>query len=207
MKYFGSGNTKYKKWGRGTVLTFGIPAYQDAAGNRICHGALGCIHGCYAQQGRYAMPVTKNAEERRLALTRSPEFVDVISQELAQRHPRFVRLHDAGDFYNITYLKNWLTIMRAFPVIKFFAYTKAVPLFTNLALPENFRVVFSEGGRWDAAIDRDTVRHARVFTCRRDLKRAGYVDATHEDVRPIWLRDERKIGLVYHGWKSRVFAS
>ena len=211
MNYLGDSNKKYESWGRGTVLTFGIPAYKDAAGHVICLGAKGCLTGCYAQQGRYIMPAVKNAEERRLALTKTPEFVATLAAEIRRRAPRFVRVHDAGDFYSLKYLKDWLAIASWCPRVRFLAYSKAVPLVRQVTpdlIPHsNFRVVLSEGGRWDHAIDRAKDLHARVFRCVKDLRQAGYVNATHDDLRPVWLRHEKKIGLTYHGWKSRAFAS
>jgi hypothetical protein len=207
MKYWlGSGNRKYKKYGS-QLLTFGLPAFRSKTGKKVCVGAGNCVLGCYAQQGRYQQPHIKKAQERRYAMTRRPGFVEKIAAELRKRKPRYVRIHDSGDFYSLEYLRNWLEIIRAFPKILFFTYTKTVPFFREISdIPKNFAVVFSEGGRWDHRIDRKTERHARVFATKQDLEAAGYSNGSEDDIQVI-LTGNPCIGLVYHGFNSRKFTT
>lgn len=48
------------------------------------------------------------------------------------------RIHESGDFYSKEYAEKWLNIARSFPNIKFLAYTKSIPFFDGLTLPDNF---------------------------------------------------------------------
>lgn len=204
----GKNNRKHKKYGS-KLLTFGLPALKSKTGITTCPGAGTCVRGCYAQQGHYVMPHVKQTQERRLALTLKPNFREIISQELTRRHPKYVRLHDSGDFYTPCYLGEWLWIIDQHPEILFFAYTKMVLYFLSSlggGLPENFKVAFSEGGRWDRLIDRKRHKFARVFDSKKKLLKAGFVNASKDDL-PAILGRNNKIGLVYHGWKSRKFTT
>jgi hypothetical protein len=203
MKNFlSSGNEKLARSG---IFSWGIPAYKSADGTITCPGALDCIRGCYAAQGRYVMPNVKTAQENRLALSRSPEFVDMIDGEIKSRLVRKLRVHDSGDFYSLSYLQNWLEIARRNPKTLFYAYTKMLPLLDRVTPPGNFVFIKSTGGRWDSQINPETDRHARVFDSIQSLKKSGYSDVTKLDSR-AWGKNPR-IGLVYHGAKSKAWNS
>ncbi len=203
--FLSKGNKKYA-FKRIRAFTFGIPAWRAADGRHTCPCAKDCVKGCYAQQGRYVFNQIKNKQEERLALTLRLEFTKVISKELDQLRPDLVRVHDSGDFYNVTYLRRWLEVMRNYPRVAFLAYTKMVPLFKreDVQVPVNFCVIFSEGGTHDHLIDRGRDRWARIFPSVKALRQAGFVDC-HESDLPALDPDARRIGLVYHGWKSRTF--
>jgi hypothetical protein len=49
----------------------------------------------------------------------------------------------------------------------------------------------------------DHDRHARVFQNRADMIAAGYQDTTTNDINA--MGDNPKIGLVYHGAKSKAW--
>lgn len=100
------------------------------------------------------------------------------------------------------YLGAWLGVMIRNRGLRFYAYTKQVPLFFRdghwRPLPENFTLVFSEGGRHDADIPADAAR-SRIFVTHAERERAGFVDGTSSDGDLPVLQGERRIGLVYHG--------
>jgi hypothetical protein len=151
------------------------------------------------------MPGIKKAQERRFKLSMSPRFVQVMTAELHRRKPKYVRLHDSGDFYSAEYLKKWLAIVEKFPGIIFFTYSKAIPFVKAMGpLPKNFAVIFSEGGKFDHLIDQKKDFFARVFQTREDLEKAGFYNASDDDLSGF-LSGNNKFGLVYHGYKSRSF--
>lgn len=159
--YLTRGNKKYLIPGW-RIRTFGIPAGRAANGKVTCPGAGLCRHGCYAKQGHYVCPNVKSKNEERFALTKRPEFVDVISEEIHKLKLDLVRIHDSGDFYSWDYLEDWFEICRRCAATKFLAYTKTVMMVRwhkrikrqSLMVPPNLALVFSEGGRWDHLIDR-----------------------------------------------------
>jgi hypothetical protein len=106
-----------------------------------------------------------------------------------------IRFHDDGDFYNQAYLDKCMMVVRAFPKLRFYAYTKSLHLkFPSL---KNFRLVKSVGGRWDDRIDFRKDYHAVVFCSEADRVFAGYADGGGVDL-PSLPTCPRKIGLVIH---------
>jgi len=194
-----------EKLSRSGIYSWGIPAYKAASGMITCPGANACIAGCYAKNGRYVMPNVKAAQERRLALALSADFVSVLSAEIQARKVHKLRVHDSGDFFSLKYLQAWAEIARQNPKTLFYAYTKMLPLLDNVVLPGNFVVIKSAGGKWDNLIDQSKDRHSRVFSSQSELMAAGYADVTKLDSRAYGKNP--KIGLVYHGPKSKAFAA
>jgi hypothetical protein len=178
---------------------FSLPAIKT------CPQAGACKTGCYATQGRYRFSNVQQSYEANLALTKALEFVDTIKLELEVLSNRakkrglalVIRIHTSGDFYDRAYLESWLTLIDAFPSIRFYAYTKQVKLIKRYVLPANFTVIFSEGGLEDGLIQLNE-RHARVFPDASSLTEAGYDDASNDDT-VAFLSNSGKIGLIYHG--------
>jgi hypothetical protein len=208
-------NGKMKKTAKATgihLYNFGIPAFRSVTGTITCPMALHCISGCYARCGTYGFSNVKNAYERRLKATQNPNFHKVMSAEilskwysLNQGEKLFIRIHDSGDFYDETYLKKWILIMLECPEVQFYAYTKMVRLFKMLqkfgALPKNFTVIYSYGGKEDSLIDPVNDRHSKVFESIDSLNAAGYADGTDNDMVAA-SGASNLIGLVYHGVKN-----
>jgi hypothetical protein len=199
-------NSKIKKMRGVKTYNWGIPAYRAANGFATCPMAGACAKGCYATQGAYTFSNVKPAFERRLALARDPDrFVPTIDAELKRRGIQRVRVHDSGDFFSPKYLDAWLTVMRLNPDVRFYAYTKMVGLLklyqSQNKIPPNFTVIFSYGGKQDVLIDPSTDRHSRVFGSVRELRAAGYANATKDDAVAA-QGSSHKIGLVYHGTKN-----
>lgn len=196
-------NSKLKADG---IFTFGIPAGKSASGIVTCPNAGECSKGCYAMQGFYVMPSVRKAQEARLALALSDAFVETIDAEIKRRRVKRLRIHDSGDFFSVDYTNKWMEVIRRNPGVKFYAYTKMISFFKARMklLPENFHVIFSEGGTQDSKIKAND-RHSRVFPDIQALKAAGYSDASQRD-KPSLL-GEMKIGLIYHGAPSRQWVT
>ena len=202
LKQYLSTNSKLKRDG---IYSFGIPAYKSKTGLITCPAASKCIKGCYARNGFYNMPSVSKAQEARLALTLDTElFVAVIDTEIRSRKVKILRIHDSGDFYSAEYRDAWFSIMGYNPSVKFYAYTKNIPLFHGLKLPQNFTLIYSEGGKHDSLIQRHRDRHSRVFESLEALKAAGYVDTTEHD-KNAFSSENHRIGLVYHGGKTKAW--
>jgi hypothetical protein len=171
------------------VFNFGIPA-QDT-----CLWAGDCKKFCYASKGAYIWSNVKPAFERRLEATKQNNFPELMIAEIKKKKADAVRIHDSGDFYSREYLHKWFKIMESMPEVKFYAYSKSLPLFEGERLPKNFTLIKSEGGKRDDLI-KSTDRHAKIFKNEEDLLNAGYVNASNDDLKAIG--DNFKIGLVIH---------
>ncbi len=107
-------NTKLRK---GKIGVFNLPADKKICG-RVCPA-------CYALKAQIYPTVTA-FRYRNYRASRGQDFVSRLSAELRdnQSKIRALRVHESGDFYNQDYINKWVDIARAFPAVKFYAYTK-----------------------------------------------------------------------------------
>ena len=97
------------------------------------------------------------------------------------------------------YIKKWIAIAQAMPHIRFYSYTKSIPLFLHITMPDNFDIIYSEGGKRDDLIDYKKHRHCRIFDDVEALEAAGYVNAMKSDVMATkWFNQSSRVGLVKH---------
>lgn len=212
-----------KKSGDGSwrVYNWSIPAYKVLrgahAGMVTCPmaGTCGQAGGCYALQGAYTWTAAQKSHTENYELTLTDDFVPQAIAEIKRKQKNAekknkkiaIRIHDAGDFYSIGYVKKWWSIAIACPGVQFYAYTKMVKLFQAMKkhAPTNMTMIFSEGGLQDKHI-KQTDRHSRVFPSLDALREAGYDDASKDD-KVAFLSGSGKIGLVYHGAKSKEWTT
>lgn len=135
-----------------------------------CPAASACTRICYARNGTYLFPTVKAKHTANLAYVMDdlPGWTEAMIRELSAPRlvGKFVRVHDAGDFFSDAYTLAWCRVMQACPQVTFYCYTKEVRRFKRLIEPdppENFLWVYSYGGREDSLIDPDRDRVADVF--------------------------------------------
>ena len=192
------------------VFNFGIPAFKSKSGLMTCPMAGVCASGCYAKSGAYLFSNVAKAYEARLKATQRKDFKLVMIAEIQKLLKKrglkklVIRIHDSGDFYSQEYLADWLNIMAVFPTVQFYAYTKMIHYFKQgnsiRLLPQNFKVIFSLGGKLDSQVNQENDRHSRVFESEEALIRAGYVNASHDDM--LAIGENKKIGLIFHHAKK-----
>lgn len=188
MTYLRQGNRDLRRSG---IYVWSIPALyatlSDGSRFVTCPNAGVCGAACYATFGTYRFSNVRAAHLRNLEATFDlPVWTREMIAELEHRRYRgkWVRIHDAGDFYSRPYLLAWCDIARATPATSFYAYTKEISLVKALApgiVPPNLTLILSYGGREDHLIDRDHDRHADVFPDLESLVAAGYHDQADDD--------------------------
>ena len=127
-----------------------------------------------------------------------------MNEEIKKKKATHIRIHDSGDFYSVKYLQKWVQIAEFNPSIIFYAYTKSIKFFVNdlfpdndtLLLPDNMKIIFSEGSKTDELINAREHRHARIFKTSEELNAAGYIDASENDLQAI--TENKKVGLIFH---------
>lgn len=152
-------NNKMKKASLKT-WNFDIPAIKT------CPFADKCKTYCYAAKGFYKMPNVRRKHESNLDATKKSYFFNLMNCEINELRKKnkidAVRIHSSGDFYNQGYLDTWIKIIESNRDIIFYAYTKSLPYFEKysfgLSLPENFKIIFSEGGKFDHLIEAHNLR-------------------------------------------------
>ena len=116
-----------------------------------------CKKACYAEEPEknYCMSAVLKARYENLALCtgdNAETFVPVMiarleklfnSKKYKARKNIRVRIHESGDFFSKTYAMQWLGIAAHFNTpeysnVVFMAYTKSLPFFDGVTLPENF---------------------------------------------------------------------
>ena len=185
------------------ILNFSLPAYKTKDNKTVCPFAKDCIKYCYAQKGNYKYPSVIKGLNNRYELSKTADFVPQMNATIILQRPTHVRIHDSGDFYSIEYLLKWVDIANTNKDVIFYAYTKSIPFFKGtfqgkplIKVPKNLKIIFSEGSKKDILINNNTDRHARIFKDVTTLLKAGYIDASNNDLNAI--QDNKKVGLVYH---------
>jgi hypothetical protein len=184
-KFISVNNTKLKKF---DGASFDIPA------KKTCPGAGDCAKVCYAAKLSRIYPSYALKVERNHVATKRADFVEVISEEISDFHEKggkYFRIHSGGDFYNQEYLDKWVEVMKRFPKLKFYAYTKSLKLeFPKL---KNFTLIKSRGGKWDELIE-PTDRQSLIIDKGSKAPRGYKID--NED--DLWWKKRKKIAFEKH---------
>ena len=195
-------NAKMKKTSKENktkIFNFSIPAYKTKQGKVTCPFAKECVKYCYAQKGNYTrFPIIQELMEKKYNLTKQENFIELMTNEIKKKKANYIRIHDSGDFYSVAYLKKWVQIAKDNKSVIFYAYTKSIKFFVDyqINIPKNLKIIFSEGSKTDNLINTKKHRHARIFKTVADLLKAGYIDASNNDLKAITTN--KKVGLVYH---------
>lgn len=180
------------------IFNFSIPAYKTKSGKVTCPFAAACVKYCYAQKGNYTRyPIVQEVQEKKYEISKQTNFNSLMNAEIKKKKANYIRIHDSGDFYSVKYLQKWVQIAEFNPSVIFYAYTKSIKFFTDgLLLPENMKIIFSEGSKTDELINAREHRHARIFKTSEELIAAGYIDASSNDLQAI--TENKKVGLIFH---------
>jgi len=112
-----------------------------------------------------------------------------------------VRFHTSGDFFNVPYFRAWLQLANNHPDVLFYGYTKNnFAWVKNInAIPPNFVLTASLGGKLDHLIDSHNLRSARVVYSVGEADSLGLEiddNDSHAAV-PEWRNDD--FALLIHG--------
>jgi hypothetical protein len=190
---------------KGGIYGWTLPAHNVTLSNgekfNTCPNAGVCGAFCYAKTGTYQFSNVKKAhlEKLELVLNNLNNFENIINEELKKKKydSKFIRVHDAGDFFSKEYAISWINIANKNKNITFYSYTKEVLLFKNdLAdlIPENFILIYSFGGKQDKYIDVENDRHSDVFYSIEELIEKGYF-LMGDDDKESAINENKKIGL------------
>ena len=201
-----SGNSKLRK---DKIFNITLPAYNGyyllngkLTKQITCPSASACLSVCYAGLGGtygFSASMIKHSRNLNYMLNNPFEFANQLVSEISKiKNLRAIRWNDSGDFFSEGYWGVAKEVMKALPHVNFYAYTKMVQFFKSRTdIPSNFTLIYSYGGKHDPLINPED-RHARIFSSRATLRKAGYSDGTHTDrlaANPKFTR----IGLVVHG--------
>ena len=194
-------NSKMKKTSlknNAKIFNFSIPAYKTKSGRVTCPFAAACVKYCYAQKGNYTrFPIVQELMEKKYEISKQNNFNSLMNAEIKKKKATHIRIHDSGDFYSVKYLAKWIQIAEYNKEVIFYAYTKSIKFFVDgLLLPDNMKIIFSEGSKHDELINIKEHRHARIFKNIDLLIASGYIDASTNDLKAI--TENKKVGLIFH---------
>ncbi len=171
-----------------------------------------CRSVCYATKASYR-PNVSIARELNTEFVQDTSIKASIKQEVLEAMVMFnhhkidqVRIHEAGDFYDINYLYLWVNVARAIPDKIFYTYTHSIPLVTqadnlNLGLPSNFIINAST----------DSATPPEYFQQALKLRKTGYIKHIfHIEDNPkveqhICIQDCNKCNLCYNPKAGNVY--
>lgn len=168
LKFKVGGNQKLGS----AVVTFSLPS------GFTCPGAKDCLSKANADTGKITdgpgikfrcFSATQEAAFRNVRnlrwhnfdlLTKAKDQASMLAliidglDRTVTRSVKAVRVHVAGDFFNQVYFDAWMEAATKYPDLKFYAYTKSLPLWiARLGLiPKNFSLIASQGGKQDKLI-------------------------------------------------------
>lgn len=118
MDVFIKGNSKAGP----RVLIFNLPPIET------CTPSEWCRKNCYALKRRHRWSNVKEGWQKRLELSKRPDFVELAVAEIKRSRCLYVRPHLAGDFYSVEYVRKWIEIVRQCPEKLFRTTTKRTNL-------------------------------------------------------------------------------
>lgn len=167
---FSFGNSKliklshYLNLNKNQVVGFDLPAGYTCPQANNCKAyahkitgkvtdSVGMKFRCYAVSSE---SVFKNARQMRwynfdLLKGKSVEQMFELINSSLPKNVKVVRVHASGDFFSKDYFKAWVKVAFYNPQIQFFGYTKVLPYVTENK-PDNFKLVYSHGGKMDNLI-------------------------------------------------------
>ena len=199
---FGKGNAKLGE----NIYTFSLPAGYTCPGASLCQSFANkntgritdgkdMVFRCFAASQESTYPNVRAARWHNFEALKGlsmPAMFNLINSSLPA-DAEIVRVHVSGDYFSAHYLQAWLFVARMHPDVLFYSYTKSVH-FIPSNVPENFRITFSEGGKYDSMIgDR---KRAKVIFDPIEADILG-IDIDHDDSHAY--SGENSFALLIHG--------
>ena len=120
--------------------------------------------------------------------------------------PILVRVHVGGDYFSEAYLRGWIMAAFCAPKIHFYSYTKSATFVVNVMndsetdIPDNFQIVFSEGGKHDFLIP-DNGRRAVIVGSQKEADDLN-LQVDHDDSLAAF-GDIPRFALLIHGTQTK----
>jgi hypothetical protein len=125
------------------------------------------------------------------------DYIDLMMPKDA----RVVRIHVAGDFFNVKYFRAWMLVACRRPEVLFYAYTKSLKYWiaNRENIPNNLVLTASRGGYTDELIEQHGLRSAKVVFSQQEADDLG-LEVDHDDVHAADpARTNQDFALLIHG--------
>ena len=85
--------------------SIGLPAKECKTGGLLQEKEGSVCFDCYALKGCYVFKVVQDAQYRRLAAIKRPDWVQAMAHLINSKKPDVFRWHDSGDVQDLDHLK------------------------------------------------------------------------------------------------------
>lgn len=153
------------------VTSFDLPAGHTCPAADICQSFANrdnghitdgdnCKFRCYAASMEARYTATRKAHWRNFDALRRLTLDGMVALILSSipKETKIVRIHASGDFFSRKYFNAWVKVAQIRTDIQFFGYTKVLP-YVNSPKPDNFRLVYSYGGKMDSKVTCEPVAY------------------------------------------------
>jgi hypothetical protein len=211
---FGKANAKLKKLEPlvGRLATFSLlsghncPFAKDCLSKAVMgeDGKLRVVDGkhtefrCFSASAEALFPsVYKSRKHNADVLRNCDSMVNTIVASLPN-WAKCIRLHVGGDFYSLDYMSAWNTVAGMYPDIRFYAYTKSLPLWVKMLgkINDNLILTASYGGKRDDLIEKHNLRYSKVVFSEDEAKELG-LEIDHDDSHAAF--NGKSFALLIHG--------
>ena len=124
--------------------SLGIPAKECKTGSKLRKIEGSTCYDCYALKGCYVFKVVQDAQYRRLAAIKHPQWVTAMAHLINSKKPDVFRWHDSGDVQDLDHLNKIYEVCRLTPDKRHWLPTREAWIQKHQASkPENLIIRFS----------------------------------------------------------------
>ncbi len=204
--------------GRREVYSLDMPSGYSCPGANVCKSMAmvghdgkarivdgpACQFRCFAASQEVLYPPCRKNRLRNMALIRgakgAKEIVKLVLASLP-KNAGVIRLHVGGDFFRLAYLRAMIEVAKIRTDILFYGYTKSLHFVKQVggasALPPNFRLTLSMGGKYDKLIPQLVgMRTVKVVLTEEDATKEG-LELDHDDSKAV--SQGGNFALLVHG--------
>ena len=159
-------------------------------------------HRCFSASNELAFPSVFNQRQHNTQLLQecnsTQDMCDLFDFSIRKSLDPF-RIHVGGEFFNQMYFDAWMKFAYENPYRVFYAYTKSIPYWINRidALPDNFSLTASYGGRADWMIEKYNLKYALVVNHPDEARKLG-LEIDHDDSHAV-ENNNVSFALLLHG--------
>ena len=95
--------------------SIGLPAKECKTGGKLQKVPGSVCFDCYALKGCYVFKVVQDAQYRRLAAIKSPDWVQAMAHLINSKKPDVFRWHDSGDVQDLEHLQKIYKVCQLTP--------------------------------------------------------------------------------------------
>ena len=124
--------------------SIGIPAKECKTGAKLQQVPGSVCYDCYAMKGCYVFKVVQDAQYRRLAAIKHPQWVTAMVHLINSKKPNVFRWHDSGDVQDLDHLNKIFSVCKLTPGRRHWMPTREAWIKDHLdRCPSNLVIRFS----------------------------------------------------------------